>query len=219
MVLKLAVLISGRGSNLAAIQHAIEAELCTARIELVISDRKAAAGLDYAAAHGLRTSIVNFRDYAMRSSWDDALASVVAASGADLVVLAGFMRVVGPALLAHFPRRIINVHPALLPLFPGTHAPEQAIAAGVRVSGCTVHLVDAGVDTGPIIAQAAVAVLPSDSAESLHERIQKAEHALLPRVIHGVARGAITLEPELCIQAGTDSAEMLLSPPLLDGTA
>jgi phosphoribosylglycinamide formyltransferase-1 len=221
MVLKLAVLISGRGSNLAAIQQAIEAGQCAAQIRLVVSDRKGAAGLEYAAAHGLPTSTVNFRDHGERASWDDALASVVAATGADLVVLAGFMRVLGAALLTRFPRRIINVHPALLPLFPGTHAPEQAIAAGVRVSGCTVHVVDAGVDTGPIIAQAVVPVLPSDSAGSLHERIQTAEHALLPRVIDAIARGTITLEPEVRIQATTHSSEMLLSLhlPLPDGTA
>jgi phosphoribosylglycinamide formyltransferase-1 len=132
------------------------------------------------------------------------------------------MRVVGSALLARFPRRIINVHPALLPLFPGTHGPEQAIAAGVRISGCTVHVVDAGVDTGPIIAQAAVPVLPNDDAATLHERIQRAEHELLPRVIDAIAQRAIVLEPALRMPAdarGTDRTDMLLSLPLPDGAA
>jgi phosphoribosylglycinamide formyltransferase-1 len=222
MVLKLAVLISGKGSNLAAIQHAIETGQCAARIQLVVSDRSAASGLEFAAARGLSTAIVSFRDHVERASWDHALAAAVAQSGSDLVVLAGFMRLVGPALLARFPRRIINVHPALLPLFPGTHGPEQAIAAGVRISGCTVHVVDAGVDTGPIIAQAAVPVLPDDEAATLHERIQHAEHALLPRVIDAIARGAIVLEPDLRVPAstaGSDRTDMLLSLPLPDGPA
>ena len=221
MVLKLAVLISGRGSNLTAIQHAIEAGSCAARIELVVSDRASASGLAFAAERGLASAVVGFRDYPERADWDRALADAVANSGAQLIVLAGFMRVVGPAFIERFARRTINVHPALLPLFPGTHAPADAIAAGVRISGCTVHVVDAGVDTGPVIAQAAVPVLSADTPETLHERIRNAEHALLPKVINAIARGQIVLEPELAIVAGgvLDRTPMLLSPPLLDGTA
>ena len=221
MVLKLAVLISGTGTNLAAIQQAIEAGSCDARVELVVSDRTSALGLGFAAEHGLRTNVVGFRDYAQRSDWDRALTDAVAGSGAQLIVLAGFMRVVGPAFLERFARRTINVHPALLPLFPGTHAPAEAIAAGVRISGCTVHLVDAGIDTGPIIAQAAVPVLPADTPDLLHERIQHAEHKLLPKVIDAIARGQIVLEPALSIASADSAADspMLLSPPLLDGAA
>jgi phosphoribosylglycinamide formyltransferase-1 len=219
MVLKLAVLISGRGTNLAAIQSAIEAGRCAARVELVVSDRSGASGLAFATERGLRSAVVPFRDYPDRANWDLALAETVADSGAQLVVLAGFMRVVGTSFLARFPRRTINVHPALLPLFAGTHGPADALAAGVRISGCTVHLVDAGVDTGPIIAQAAVPVLPNDSVETLKERIQAAEHHLLPRVIDAIAGGQIELTPALRIHGSSERCSMLLSPPLLDGTA
>ncbi len=123
------------------------------------------------------------------------LADTVASLEPDLIVLAGFMRVLGAPLLDRFPGRIINVHPALLPSFPGHGGPQDALDGGVRVSGCTVHIVDAGVDTGPIIAQAAVPVLDDDTADSLHTRIQVQEHRLLPAVIHQIARGVITLDP------------------------
>jgi phosphoribosylglycinamide formyltransferase-1 len=222
MALKLAVLISGRGSNLAAIQRAIAGQRCAAEIALVVSDRSSAAGLQFAAEHALRCAVVHPQEHADRTRWDHALTETVATSQPDLVVLAGFMRVVGPAFLTRFPRRVINVHPALLPLFPGTRGPEQALAAGMRISGCSVHVVDAGVDTGPIIAQAAVPVLPSDSSNTLHERIQRAEHALLPRVIDAIARGAIRLDPEVWFRDASDALNahaMLLSPQLSDGGA
>jgi phosphoribosylglycinamide formyltransferase-1 len=219
MVLKLAVLISGRGSNLAAIQHAIEAGRCAAQIQLVVSDRSSAAGLGFASEHGLRTAVCSMKDHTDRSAWDRALTDLVAEGEPDLIVLAGFMRLVGPAFLARFSRRVINVHPALLPLFPGTDGPEQALAAGVRISGCTVHLVDAGIDTGQIIAQAAVAVLQDDDVATLHARIQLAEHTLLPGVIHALSGGTIVLEPELRISSGLPQSVRFLSPPLADGPA
>jgi phosphoribosylglycinamide formyltransferase-1 len=129
------------------------------------------------------------------------------------------MRMLGAPFLERFARRIINVHPALLPLFPGTRGPELAIAAGVRLSGCSVHMVDGGMDSGPIIAQSAVPVLPKDTPDSLHERIQRAEHALLPRVIDAIARGAIVLEPELSLREGLASSGdgMLTFPRFGDG--
>ena len=132
-----------------------------------------------------------------------------------LVVLAGFMKLVGAHTIARFPSRIINIHPALLPSFPGAQGPADAIAAGVRVSGCTVHVVDSGVDSGPIIAQAAVPVLPDDSADRLHERIQRVEHRLLPAVIDAIARGAIELAPAVRIAPASFAADaFLFSPPL-----
>jgi phosphoribosylglycinamide formyltransferase 1 len=222
MALKLAVLISGRGSNLAALQRAIAERRCAAEIALVVSDRDSASGLRFAAEHALRCAVVDPQQHPDRARWDHALTEAVASSQPDLIVLAGFMRVVGPAFLARFPRRVINVHPALLPLFPGTRGPEQAIAAGMRISGCSVHVVDAGVDTGPIIAQAAVPVLPGDSSRALHERIQRAEHALLPGVIDAIARGTIRLEPEVGYRDAANAADahtMLLSPQLSDGRA
>ncbi|HEY2735658.1 MAG TPA: phosphoribosylglycinamide formyltransferase [Polyangiales bacterium] len=216
MALKLAVLISGRGSNLAAIQGAIAARRCAAEIVLVLSDR-ATSGLVFARDHGIRTEIVSPDAFTDRARWDEALADAIASASPDLVVCAGFMRVLGAACLSRFAGRVINVHPALLPLFPGTRGPERAIEAGMRISGCTVHVVDAGVDTGPIIAQAAVPIRPDDDAATLHARIQRAEHALLPRVIDAIARDAIALTPHVQQRGSFDASEMLISPSFPDG--
>lgn len=193
MTLDLTVLASGKGSNLRAIARAIDAGRCGARIAAVISDRPEAEALAFARERGIASHVCRPKDHAERAAWDAALAELCASSKPDLVVLAGFMRIVGPAMIARFPWRIVNVHPALLPAFPGTDGPAQAIAKGARISGCTVHLVDAGLDTGPILAQAAVPVLPGDDAASLHARIQVQEHAMLPGVIDAIARGWIAL--------------------------
>lgn len=195
MRLELAVLVSGRGSNLRALVAAIDAGRCRARIAGVVADRRSAEALAFAEERGIPTRVCRPQDHGSREAWDAALAEEVASLLGEperaLVVLAGFMRIVGPAMLARFPHRMVNVHPALLPSFPGSDGPAQAIAKGVRVSGCTVHLVDAGVDTGPILAQAAVPVLPDDDAAALHARIQQQEHRLLPAVIDAIARGWI----------------------------
>ena len=212
MTLRIVVLISGAGSNFAALADAIDAGRCDASIAAVISDRAAAPGLAIATARDLPTVVVSPKSYADRAAWDAALADAVAGFSPDLIVLAGFMRLLGAPLLARCPRRVINVHPSLLPLFPGTTGPEQALAANVRISGCTVHLVDHGVDTGPIIAQAAVRVLPDDTAATLHARIQRAEHTLLPRVVDAIARGAVTLDPEVRLHAAADDGLLLCSP-------
>jgi phosphoribosylglycinamide formyltransferase-1 len=217
--LRLSVLISGRGTNLTAIQRAIDEGRCDAQIASVISDRASAQGLVFAAERGIRSAVVKLRDYPTRDAWDEALTQRVAESEPQLVVTAGFMRLVGPVFLARFSRRIINTHPALLPLFPGTDGPGLAIAAGVRISGCTVHVVDGGVDSGPILAQAAVPVAPDDTRDSLHERIRRAEHHLLPRVIDAIARNAITLEPTLHLSSNFDDRAQLFSltdPPAVD---
>lgn len=213
--LALAVLVSGRGSNLAALLSAIDRGSCRARVVAVLSDREAAPALELAKSRGIETSVVSPKQYADRVAWDAALSDRLAALGPDLVVLAGFMRLIGTALLARFPGKIINVHPALLPSFPGLDAPAQAIAARVRISGCTVHLVDAGVDTGPVLAQAAVPVHEGDDAQRLHARIQVAEHALLPAVIDAIAAGAIALgeRPRWC--AAQHAEGSLISPPVL----
>lgn len=189
------VLVSGRGSNLKAICHAIDARTCGANIVGVVSDRRRAAALDFADTRGIPSRVVPLRKGDDRDLWNESLAEAVTSLNPNLVVLAGFMRVLGAPLLKRFPGRIINVHPALLPAFPGHSGPQDALDGGVRISGCTVHIVDAGVDTGPIIAQAAVPVLVTDSADSLHARIQAQEHRLLPAVIHQIAIGAITLDP------------------------
>lgn len=210
--LSLVVLASGRGSNLRALSEAIDAGRCHARIVAVVSDRSGAPALEYARQRGVITELVLPKDHPDRDAWDAALADAIARHTPDLVVLAGFMRIVGRAVLARFGGRIINVHPALLPSFPGLDAPAQAIDAGVRISGCTVHLVDAGVDTGPILAQAAVPVLPGDDAASLHARIQPAEHRLLPAVVDWIATGVLELEPTPRFTRRLDVGELLYSP-------
>ena len=206
------VLVSGRGSNLRAICAAIDEGACAANIVAVISDRKRAAALEFAEARGIATRVVSLRKGDDRNLWNDYLAAEVAAFEPDLVVLAGFMRVLGSPLLDRFPGRIINVHPALLPSFPGHNGPQDALDGGVRVSGCTVHVVDSGVDTGPIIAQAVVPVLPGDTADTLHARIQVQEHRLLPRVIHQIAVGGIELDP-LRVNTPVGDAERSLTAP------
>jgi len=213
--MKLAVLVSGTGSNLRAIAAAIDAGTCAATIALVASDKESAPALAFAAERGIATTVVRPKDYADRVAWDAALAERIAIVAPDLVVCAGFMRIVGASMLARFPHRIVNVHPALLPSFPGTDGPAQAVAKGVRVAGCTVHLVDAGVDTGPILAQAAVPVLPSDDAHALHARIQVHEHRLLPAVIDAIARGGIVLGDEPVFRDVVfDATHFLVSPPI-----
>jgi phosphoribosylglycinamide formyltransferase-1 len=211
MALRLAVLISGRGSNLKAIADAVAQGDCDAHVAVVVSDRAEASGLAYARSQGMHCRVVRMDDYADRSAWDCSLTEAVLEVQPDLVVLAGFMRLVGPNFLGHFAGRAINVHPALLPLFPGTRGPAQALAAGMRVSGCTVHVVDSGVDTGPILAQAVVPIEPDDDADTLHARIQKVEHLLLPRVIQAISRGQITLLPEVRVNAAPDPEAQLLS--------
>lgn len=212
--LPLVVLASGRGSNLMAILEAIDAGRCHARVVAVIADREKAPALDHARARSIATVVVKPKDHADRAAWDRALADAIAARSPGLVVLAGFMRIVGEAVIARFGGRIVNVHPALLPAFPGLDAPAQALAAGVRITGCTVHLVDAGVDTGPILAQAAVPVLPGDDAERLHARIQPAEHRLLPAVIDWVAKGALVLDPAPRFVRPVADQSPLFSPPM-----
>jgi phosphoribosylglycinamide formyltransferase-1 len=213
MTLKLTVLISGRGTNLGALLRAIEQGQCDARVELVVSDRAAAEGLELARSRGIAQQVVRMRDYPDRASWDLALTAAVANGSPELVVLAGFMRLLGAPFITRFRQRIINVHPALLPLFPGTNGAEQAVASGMRFSGCSVHLVDSGVDTGPVIAQAVVPILPGDDAATLHARIQRVEHILFPRVIDAIARGAIELQPQLRVHVPADADSALFSLP------
>jgi phosphoribosylglycinamide formyltransferase-1 len=188
--LRLGVLGSGKGSNLGAILRAIDAGV-PAELKIVISDIADAGILDIGRAHGVRSEFVHAGESRARlvPASEAAIVDLLRGEGVELVLLAGFMRIVGPVLLGAFPRRIINVHPSLLPKHPGLRAWEKALSAGDMVTGCTVHYVDNGVDTGEIIAQAQVEVLPGDTAESLHARIQKAEHVLYPQVVASFARG------------------------------
>lgn len=195
MPLDLGVLISGSGTNLGAILAAVASGKLDARVRLVISNRADAGGLEKARAAGVPTLVISHRDYPSREAFDAAVVAALRGAGAELVVLAGFMRVVTPVLLEAFPDRVVNIHPALLPAFPGVDAQAQAVAYGVRVAGCTVHFVDPGVDTGPIIAQAAVVVEPDDDRDALAKRILEKEHELLVRVLAWIAEGRVTIEP------------------------
>lgn len=188
--LRIGVLGSGKGSNLDAIFRAIHDRPIFAEVKVVLSDVRNAGILDIARSHHVHSKYVYPGE--SRARLDEAsernLVNALQQEHVDLVVLAGFMRIVGPVLLAAYPRRIINIHPSLLPKYPGLRAWEQAWQAGEAVSGCTVHYVDSGIDTGEIIAQAEVDVLSGDTAETLHARIQEAEHVLYPDVIEYLAR-------------------------------
>lgn len=186
------VLISGRGSNLRAI---VEAGL-PARIAAVISNNPGAAGLEFARARGIPTAVVDHRGHARREDFDALLREAIDAHVPDLVVLAGFMRVLTEGFVNHYRGRLINIHPSLLPLFPGLDTHRRALAAGVRLHGCTVHFVTPTVDHGPIIAQAAVPVREDDTPETLAARVLEQEHRLYPQVIRWFLEDRLTLTPE-----------------------
>jgi phosphoribosylglycinamide formyltransferase 1 len=191
---RVVVLVSGAGSNLAAILAAHDDPAYGARVVGVVSDKPGAGGLDLARAAGVAAVAVEPADFADRSAWDEGVAQAVDVFRPDLVVLAGFMRILGPAFVGRFAGRTINTHPALLPSFPGAHGVRDALAYGVKVTGCTVHVVDDGVDTGPIIAQTAVAVHDGDDETSLHERIKVAERALLVETVGRAAREGLRVD-------------------------
>lgn len=192
--LPLGVLLSGSGTNLQALIDAIEAGRLDARIAVVISNDPDAYGLTRARAHGLTVETMPHGAFATREAFDGRVVERLRSHGAELVVLAGFMRLVTRVLLEAFPARVLNVHPALLPAFPGLHAERQALAHGVRITGVTVHFVDEQADHGPILLQAAVPVFPDDTEETLHTRIQRQEHRLYPRAVQLIAEGRVRLE-------------------------
>jgi phosphoribosylglycinamide formyltransferase 1 len=194
-VIALGVLVSGSGTNLQSILDAIAAKKLDARVAVVVSNKAEAGGLARARNAGISAVFLDHKAYAEREAFDRALVDVLRAHGVEWVVLAGFMRIVTPMFLDAFRGRVINIHPALLPSFPGVDAQKQALAYGVRLTGCTVHFVDRGTDTGPIIAQRAVPVLPGDDVEALKARILVEEHRLLPEVLQWIAEGRVTLEP------------------------
>lgn len=190
------VLISGRGSNFVAIAQACARENWAAegiRIACVLSNRPGAAGLDKARELGIETAVVDHKAYASREDFEKAMIEVLDAHHPDVVVLAGFMRVLTGLFVNHYEGKILNIHPALLPLFKGLDTHERALAAGVRVHGCTVHFVSAELDAGAIIGQAVVPVLPGDDADRLAARALKLEHVLYPRCVHEVAAGRVRL--------------------------
>ncbi|EID10113.1 phosphoribosylglycinamide formyltransferase [Mycobacterium xenopi RIVM700367] len=187
---RLVVLASGTGTLLASLLEAAAGEY-PARVVAVGADRDCRA-VEIATAASLPTFIVRLADHPDRDAWDTALTAATAAHTPDLIVSAGFMKILGPQFLSHYSGRIVNSHPALLPAFPGSHAVADALAYGVKVTGCTVHLIDAGIDTGPILAQRAVPVLDGDDEETLHERIKVVERRLLVEVVAAVATSGVT---------------------------
>ncbi len=192
--LKLAVLISGSGTNLQALIDACAEADYPATISLIISNTKNSGGLARAERANIPSLVIRHTDFAERSAFDDALTAALKAANVDLICLAGFMRVLGQPFVERWRDRVINIHPALLPAFKGLHTHRRALEAGVRIAGCTVHYVRAEVDVGPIIAQAAVAVLPGDNEESLGQRVLKQEHRLYPLAVELIARGQVRIE-------------------------
>ncbi|MDE0572519.1 phosphoribosylglycinamide formyltransferase [Demequina sp. B12] len=202
---RLAILISGAGSTMRAVLDAAQAdEHYGAQPVVVISDKPDAAGLAIAASAGVPTEVVNVADFPDREAWNQALAATIARYEPDLVLCAGFMRILGAPVLEVFGGRIINTHPALLPSFPGAHAVRDAIAHGVKVTGCTVMMVDAGVDTGPIIAQAVVEVRDNDTQDSLHDRIKAVERDLVATTVGRMAREGWTINGRRVELGGRD---------------
>lgn len=192
---RLAVLVSGSGTNLQALLDAIDADPdFGGRVVVVGSDRPDAAGLDRARAAGIATVATAIADHPDRTSWEQALVGLLAEHRPDVVVLAGFMRILSGAFLGQWPGHVVNTHPSILPAFRGAHAVREALDWGVKLTGCTVHLVDEQVDHGPIVAQRAVEVREDDDEASLHGRIKAVEHELLPACVKLLCQGRITLD-------------------------
>lgn len=193
-MLKLGVFVSGRGSNLQAIMDNIAEGKLDAEVTVVISNQEYAYALERARQRDIPAVFINSGDYKSKEDYEQAILKVLQEKGVELVVLAGYMRLVGKVILEAYPNRVMNIHPALLPAFPGTHSQQDAVDYGVKYSGCTVHFVDEGMDSGPIILQAVVPVLPDDSGDILALRILKEEHVLLSQAIQLFAEGRLEVK-------------------------
>ncbi len=213
-MLKIGVLVSGSGSNLQAIIDAVEAGSLKCAIKVVISNRSGAYAVERAKKHGIPVEIITRDEFPEREAYDAEMARRLKAHGVGLVVMAGFMRLITGRMLDAFPMRIINIHPSLLPAFPGLDVQKKAIEHGVRFSGCTVHFVDAGLDSGPIIIQAVVPVKDSDTTEALSKRILAEEHRIYPMAIQLYAEGRLTIEGRRVIVAGATTPDAALENPL-----
>ena len=209
---RVAVLISGRGSNMAALIEAAGDPSYPAAIVGVVSDREDARGLNAASAQGIEAKAITKADHPTKAALDEALDAELARLQADIVCLAGYMRLLSPAFTEKWAGRLINIHPSLLPLFPGLDTHRRALEAGVRLHGCSVHFVTAGMDEGPIIAQAAVPVLPGDDEAALAARVLTVEHQLYPLALRLVAEGKARLQNGRAILSGISAGGALLSP-------
>jgi phosphoribosylglycinamide formyltransferase 1 len=210
------VLISGSGTNLQSIIDAVEAKKLDAKIELVLSNKADAYGLVRAQNHGIPIEVLEHKGFASREAYDQTVVDLLRGQGVELVVLAGFMRLLSPDFLKAYSNRIMNIHPALLPAFPGLHVQRKAVEHGVRFSGCTVHFVNEECDEGPIIIQAVVPVFPDDTEEILAARILAQEHRIYPRAIQLYAEGRLHIvgRKVLVDRLGKDDAQVLIEPSL-----
>lgn len=210
------VLVSGSGSNLQSIIDHIEAGTLDAEIRVVLSNNPDAYALERCGKHRISSVVIDHRQFDCRENYDRRAIAVLESAGVELVVMAGFMRILSPEFFRAFPRRIINIHPALLPAFPGIHVQKKAVEYGVKFAGCTVHFADEGIDTGPIIIQSVVPVYEDDTAESLSARILKEEHRIYPQAIQYYAEGRLVIEGrKVLIRNGRRFAEKALhNPPL-----
>ncbi len=213
--IRLGVLASGGGTNLQSIIDACANQSIAAEVAVVISNNPDAGALQRARNAAITAECINHRDFSRRDDFDAAVVARLQHHQVDLVVLAGFMRIIGDNFLTAFPMRIMNIHPALLPSFPGLHVQQQAIDYGARFSGCTVHFVDSGVDTGPIIIQAVVPVLPDDDSDTLAARILEQEHRIYPQAIDWYARGLLQVDGrKVTVLQTQPAAAALINPPL-----
>ncbi|WP_462323486.1 phosphoribosylglycinamide formyltransferase [Desulfoplanes sp.] len=223
MTLPIAVLISGSGTNLDAIIEAIDERRLDARISVVISNNPDAYGLERAKIHGLPYTVINHVDYSSREAFDDALIGTIRESGADAVILAGFMRILSPTFIGAFSGKILNIHPAILPSFAGTNAQRQQADFGVRLAGCTVHFVDEKMDNGPIVIQAVVPAYHDDDGDSLGKRILEYEHRIYPQAIAWLAQGRLRIDGRKVVVENAGEAKglpengVLINPPLEEG--
>jgi phosphoribosylglycinamide formyltransferase-1 len=210
---RVGVLISGRGSNMQALVEASRGADYPAEIALVVSNRVDAAGLDWAGSHGIVTKVVDHKAFASRAEFDAELGRQLAAANIELVALAGFMRIMTADLVNQWRGRMINIHPSLLPLFPGLDTHRRALDAGVKIAGCTVHFVTPEMDVGPIIAQAAVPIVAGDTADTLARRVLTAEHRVYAQALAWVARGEVTFDGAERERYGScDNEACLMSP-------
>jgi phosphoribosylglycinamide formyltransferase-1 len=211
--LRTAILISGRGSNMQALIESCRAPGAPAEIVLVLSNNPEAGGLNFAAKAGVPAAVVDHRDYRDRAAFDAELDARLRAAGVEFVCLAGFMRLLTPAFVERWRDRMINIHPSLLPAFPGLDTHARALAAGVRLHGCTVHFVRFETDTGPIIVQAALCVGPDDTPDGLADRVLMCEHRIYPRALAWVAEGRVRIDGERAIVTGVSRPQFVLMNP------
>lgn len=209
---RIVILISGRGSNMEAVVRASAQESWPARVVAVISNRPQAAGLAFARAHGISTAVVDHQSYADRPAFDQALADAIDQHQPHLVVLAGFMRVLGEAFVRRYQGRLLNIHPSLLPAFPGLHTHRRALEAGCKVAGATVHFVTSELDHGPVVMQAVVPVLPQDDERSLAARVLKAEHLIYTRAVRWFVEDLLSLEAGVVRQLQGQPQFLLMQP-------